>query len=141
MYLLKKSFLFTAVLYNALVFAPISYAQPDPQVAPLPQTQSYSAKVGDKALNGITNIATGFLEIPKNMINISNDKNSNIFYGIVGGGIKGIMDTMGRMSAGAADLITAPLPTKPISNPNYIWQDFDANTSYDPMFRLEEPKK
>lgn len=99
--------------------------------------KSYGKKVGEKALNGITNIATGFLEIPKNVINISNADNSNIFFGMTGGAAKGILDMVGRIGAGAADLITAPLPTKPITQPQYIWQDFDANTTYDDAFRLQ----
>jgi putative exosortase-associated protein (TIGR04073 family) len=103
--------------------------------------QSYGSKVGDKALHGITNIATGFLEIPKDIINTTNAQGSNIFFGLAGGGVKGIVDALGRISSGAADLITAPLPTKPIAQPQYIWQDFDANTTYDSAFRLEENKQ
>jgi hypothetical protein len=37
---------------------------------------------------------------------------------------------------GVTDLITAPLPTKPIVQPRYVWDDFDKTNSYGPVFRL-----
>lgn len=97
---------------------------------------SYGSKVGYKALNGFTNILTAVLEIPKNIINTTNQ--SNIAYGIAGGLAKGILNTAGRLSSGVADLVTFLLPTKPIAQPPYIWNDFDADTSYGKMFRLDE---
>ena len=36
------------------------------------------------------------------------------------------------------DLITFPLPTKPITDPIYPWQDyFDRDTTYGPIFNLD----
>ncbi len=98
--------------------------------------QSYGAEVGHKALNGFANMTTSILEIPKNIINTTND--SNIVYGVVGGFGKGIVNTLGRVMTGLTDLITAPIPTKPIVDPAYIWDDFDADTSYGEIFRLRE---
>ncbi len=97
------------------------------------EPQSYGAKVGHKALNGFANIATGILEIPKNVINTTNQ--SNIVYGVFGGVLKGIINTGGRIVVGVTDLITAPLPTKPIVYPVYVWDDFDADTTYGEVFR------
>lgn len=103
------------------------------------QQQSYGGKVGSKALNAFANLTTGVLEIPKNMINTSNK--SNIFYGVVGGLFKGLVHTGGRIGVGIADLITIPLPTKPIAQPRYIWENFDVDTTYGPAFRLDETKE
>jgi len=100
------------------------------------EQQSYGSQVGYKAVNGLTNITTAILEIPKNIINTTND--SNIILGSVGGLAKGMVHTLGRMMTGLTDVITAPLPTKPIIEPAYIWQDFDADTTYDQVFRLKE---
>ena len=100
------------------------------------EQQSYGSKVGYKALNGLTNIITAVLEIPKNIINTTNQ--SNIAYGTVGGLAKGILNTAGRVAVGVTDLVTFPLPTKPIARPSYIWDDFDVDTSYDKVFRLDE---
>lgn len=100
------------------------------------QNPSYGSEVGAKALNGFTNLATGVLEVPKNIINTSNQ--SNIFYGIIGGLFKGLVHTAGRLAVGLTDLVTFPLPTKPIAQPLYIWDDFDVDTTYGDVFRLQE---
>ncbi|MGZ5052094.1 MAG: exosortase system-associated protein, TIGR04073 family [Methylobacter sp.] len=98
--------------------------------------RSYGEKVGGKAANAFVNLVSAPLEIPKNMINTSNK--SNVFYGIVGGLFKGVINTAGRLGVGVADLITIPLPTLPIAQPAYIWDDFDVDTSYGPAFRLDK---
>jgi len=98
--------------------------------------KSYGKKVGEKALRGFTNMTTSFLEIPKNIINATND--SNIVYGAVGGTAKGIINMLGRSLIGLIDFATAPLPIKPVASPVLIWDDFDADTSYGELFRLEE---
>ncbi len=100
------------------------------------EQQSYGSQVGNKALNGFANITTAILEIPKNIINTTND--SNFAYGIAGGLGKGILNTVGRIVTGITDLITAPLPTKPIAYPLYVWDDFDEDTTYGEVFRLQE---
>jgi putative exosortase-associated protein (TIGR04073 family) len=101
--------------------------------------RSYGQKVGDKALNGVANLGGGLLEIPKSIILTTNQ--SNIFYGIVGGLFKGMIQTGGRMGTGIADLITAPIPTKPIAYPYNVWDDFDTETTYGDTFRLDKVNK
>ncbi|SJM94055.1 exosortase system-associated protein, TIGR04073 family [Crenothrix polyspora] len=103
--------------------------------------QQYQRQVEKKAISGITNIATGFLEVPKNMINLTNEEDSNIVYGVIGGGVKGILDTVGRMTAGTFDLLTAPLITKPIVYPQRVWDDFDKANTYEKIFRLDTSYK
>jgi putative exosortase-associated protein (TIGR04073 family) len=95
---------------------------------------SYASKIGYKALNGVANLATAVLEIPKSIINTTNE--SNIVYGVVGGVLKGVINTAGRVATGVTDIVTFPIPTKPIAQPAYIWGDFDVDTSYDDVFRL-----
>jgi len=103
------------------------------------QQSSYGEKVGNKALNAFANLTTSTLEMPKNIINTMNQ--SNFFYGVFGGFIKGLVNTLGRTGCGIADLITFPLPTKPIAYPVYIWDDFDVDTSYGEVFRLDKTQK
>ena len=98
------------------------------------QQASYGRKIGKKALSGWTNLSLGWLEIPKNIINTTNQ--SNFFYGISGGFIKGTVNTLGRMGVGIVDLLTFPLPTKPIAYPLFIWDNFDVDTTYGEVFRL-----
>lgn len=97
--------------------------------------ESYGDTVGRKALNGFANLTTSALEIPKNVINTTNQ--SNVAYGFIGGTAKGILNTVGRMMVGLTDLVTAPLPTKPFIYPLYVWDDFDADTTYGEVFRLK----
>jgi len=123
-----KKITFPILLLSLLLASTSSFAEQEPQ--------SYGSQVGDKALNGFTNMTTAVLEIPKNIINTTND--SNIILGSVGGLAKGIVHTVGRMMTGLTDLVTAPLLTKPIVQPEYIWDDFDLDTTYGDNFRLKE---
>lgn len=105
-----------------------------------PVNQSYGSKIGNKALRGFANLPLSALEIPKNIINTTND--SNVFYGIVGGIVKGLVNTAGRMGAGLLDVVTFPLPTKPITNAIYPWEEyFDKDTSYCDIFDLDFAEK
>ena len=106
--------------------------------APIKQ-QSYGEKVGNKALVAFANLTTSPLEIPKNIINTMNQ--SNFFYGVFGGFLKGLVNTLGRTGCGIADLLTLPLPTKPVAYPIYIWDDFDVDTTYGEVFRLDKTPK
>lgn len=117
----------------------------------------YVRQVGDKALNGFTNIVTGPLELPKSVINQVNynygdgnnrfqnsyntDPDNNIVYGVIGGVISGALNATGRIMTGVTDLVTAPLPTKQIVQPKYIWDDFDKTNSYGQVFRLVDNPK
>lgn len=96
----------------------------------------YRRQVGDKALSGAANIVSAPLEIPKNIINVTNEDGSNIFYGLVGGAIKGSIDAAARISNGIADLVTAPIPTQTVVDPKYVWDDFDQSNNYGKVMRL-----
>lgn len=93
-------------------------------------TESYGDVVGRKLLSGLANMTTGVAEIPKNIIIINNE--SNFAFGFVGGSLKGLLNMAGRMGVGVLDLVTAPIPTYPIVYPNYVWDDFYAETTYGP---------
>jgi putative exosortase-associated protein (TIGR04073 family) len=116
---------------------PTEYGDPYlPAPQPLERPQSYGERVGEKVVSGFANLATGWLEMPKNVINVTNQ--SNIFYGFTGGLAKGMIHTAGRMGVGIADLVTFPIPTKPIAYPLYIWEDFDVDTAYGDVMRLQK---
>lgn len=115
--------------YDNMAYAPVIQAY-EPQ-----QQTSYGEIVGNKALNSFANISTGWLEVPKNIINTINQ--SNFFYGVFGGFLKGLVNTLGRTGAGIADFLTIPIPTKPIVYPLYIWDNFDVDTTYGEVFRLD----
>lgn len=117
-----------------VAYIPVSHADDDQS----PQ-QSYGTKVQQKAARAIGNLGTAWLEIPKNMINVTNQ--SNVFYGIIGGLFKGLVHTAGRLGVAVADLATIPLPTKPIAHPVYVWEDFDMDTTYGDTYRLDPADK
>lgn len=125
----NRNFLLSVILTAFLTtFAPMSNAAHE--------DVSYGAAVGDKASRGIANLLTAPLELPKNIINTVND--TNIGLGVIGGAAKGILNMVARMLTGMVDLVTFPLPTKPIVYPQYVWDDFDVDSVYGPYFRLPD---
>jgi putative exosortase-associated protein (TIGR04073 family) len=139
--------LLSALLVSStLAFAPLAQADDeiedsfnDPLYHQSKQTygnKSYGDKVGEKALQGFTNINTAPLEIPKSIINMTN-QTDNIILGVTGGFVKGAVNTLGRFAIGLTDLVTAPIITQPMVKPAYVWEDFDAETTYGPVLRLD----
>lgn len=96
---------------------------------------SYMQKVGSKTGLAFANMTTGILEVPKSIAKTSND--SNIFFGLTGGLLKGFFNGVGRLSVGTFDLATAWLPTKPIANPLYVWDDYKMDTSYNDLLAFD----
>ncbi|HEY8035699.1 MAG TPA: exosortase system-associated protein, TIGR04073 family [Methylobacter sp.] len=148
----KLSRFFVFLLFTSLfaVYASIAQAEMQQQgygnttIAPIIRTnetrhQSYGSKVGYKALNAFANLTTSVLEIPKNIINATNK--SNVFYGAVGGAFKGVIVMAGRIGVGIADLLSFPIPTQPIAYPLYVWDDFDVDTTFGPVYRLDQSEE
>jgi putative exosortase-associated protein (TIGR04073 family) len=125
----QTSHTWLAVIFATLLLTASSIAQAD-------DPESYGSNVGNKALHGFANMTTAVVEFPKNIINVS--RQSNYMWGFVGGTLKGLVHTLGRIFAGTADLITAPIPTEPLVQPTFVWNDFDAETTYGEFFRLRE---
>ena len=88
----------------------------------------YPVKVGEKLANGVANAVTGVVEIPKTMMVTGRKKGAT--YGMTAGFFIGIVHTLGRSLTGALDIATFLVPTTPIINPAYVWDDFDRETTY-----------
>ncbi|WAR45387.1 exosortase system-associated protein, TIGR04073 family [Methylomonas rapida] len=101
-------------------------------------TESYGEIVGRKLASGLGNITTAVGEIPKNIIIVNNE--SNFVYAFTGGMIKGLLNMTGRIGVGFLDLISAPIPTYPVIDPLFIWDDFYADTTYGPILVYEESR-
>ncbi len=95
---------------------------------------TYGEMVRTKLASGLTNMCFGIAEIPKNIINTSNEVNA--LFGVTGGVLKGTLHTMGRLLAGGLDFITFPLPSQPIPHPAFVWQHFNTDTTYGPYFDM-----
>lgn len=101
------------------------------------QEVSYGQKVGQKALRGLSNTTLGFLEIPKNVIRVTNK--SNLLYGLTGGMFLGLVNTLGRTAVGISDLaLIFLLPTKPIAEPAHPWENYlETDTNYNQIYDMD----
>ncbi|MCH9638177.1 MAG: exosortase system-associated protein, TIGR04073 family [Betaproteobacteria bacterium] len=88
----------------------------------------YISVTGEKFVNGVANVATGVVELPKNIILTT--QNDGVVYGVTVGVVTGLMHTVARTVIGALDVVTFLVPTQPSIRPNYVWQDFSTETSY-----------
>jgi len=91
--------------------------------------KDYPTKIGEKLGTGISNAVTGIAEIPKTMILTSN--RNGIAYGMTAGFLTGIVHAVGRTFSGALDLATFPIPTTSLVAPEFVWNGFDKETTYE----------
>jgi len=88
----------------------------------------YGSQVASKFTRGLANTATGWVELPKDIVNTSKD--SNIAVGMTWGVLKGVLDTVGRTAVGALELATFFVPSDEFVHPTYVWSDFNEDTAY-----------
>jgi len=112
----NNKFLAACVLTGALMTAQSAHAE------------SYFTGFGNKLSQGISNMATGFIEIPKNVINISSEQ--NMFVGLSWGLLRGVGHGVSRTLVGAAEFITSPIPSKEFAAPAYGWERFSEDSRY-----------
>jgi putative exosortase-associated protein (TIGR04073 family) len=101
-------------------------------VVPCQAQESYGEAIAKKAGMGFANLGLGWLELPRNIVATTNQ--TNLAVGLTGGTVKGIIHTAGRILSGAADVLTFPFPTQPITQPEFVWQEFTTETKYGPIF-------
>ena len=70
---------------------------------------SYFSNSSEKFVSGIVNAATGWVELPKNIVLTS--RNEGALYGATIGVATGIMHTVGRSLVGILDAVTFFIPT------------------------------
>ncbi len=99
--------------------------------APAMAADDYGTQVAQKFGRGLGNAATGWIEIPKNIVNVTRD--SNIALGLTWGILKGAMNTVGRTVVGALDLAFFFVPTREYVHPTFVWDPFDKDTTYGPQ--------
>lgn len=101
---------------------------------PVQAEQGYAPTVGEKLGTGVTNIATGWVEIPHTMY-VSTQRDG-LATGLTLGFFKGIANTVGRSAMGVVDMTTFMIPTKPMIQPGLVWQNFDKETVYNRTWEL-----
>lgn len=114
----RKHLFSTWVLAGALFSAGPSHAD----------EPTYLSGFTSKVNQGFFNTTTGWIEIPKNMVNISHDQ--NIFVGFTWGLLRGTAHAVSRTLVGVAELITSPIPTGDYISPPYVWDRFSEDTRY-----------
>ncbi|MGZ4960383.1 MAG: exosortase system-associated protein, TIGR04073 family [Methylomonas sp.] len=118
---MNKNKLFSAcVLCGALMATQTAYAdEHDP---------GYLAGFTSRVNQGFFNTTTSFIELPKNVVNISHDQ--NIFLGLTWGTIRGVVHAVTRTVVGAVELVASPIPTGEFISPPYVWDRFSEDTRY-----------
>lgn len=95
---------------------------------------TYPARMGLKLGNGLANAVTGVAEIPKTIM-VSN-RSHGAAYAASAGFVTGLFNMLGRTLSGALDIATFMIPTKPIVEPDFIWQNFNKETTYRKTWEL-----
>lgn len=86
-------------------------------------TPSYAQDAFKKLGRGVVNTLTGWLEVPKGIVDES--KESNVFAGLTVGTIKGFGLGLVRTGAGVYEAVTFPFPIpegyEPIVKPEFVY--------------------
>jgi putative exosortase-associated protein (TIGR04073 family) len=104
----------------------IAFCSPSPQAEE--SGISYPARIGGKLGIGLINTATGIIEIPKSMMVVSAEE--GIGMGMSLGFVNGMTNMLGRTLTGMVDVVSFPIPTKPMITPAVVFQDFSQETTY-----------
>ena len=116
---MRRSVKITAVVVLALCIAAITL----PAFA---VEGSIIEKMGKKLGRGIVNVATGWVELPKNIYDTSVETN-NPLMGITYGTLKGVGMTVVRTGAGVYDVATFLFPVPkdydPLLEPEFVFEE------------------
>jgi putative exosortase-associated protein (TIGR04073 family) len=85
-----------------------AYSGPKDSSMVLGDVSSYRSDVGDKAARGVKNILFGWTELPKRVVDITQETN-NPFWGVFAGLFQGTLKAMARTASGVSDVVTAPI--------------------------------
>lgn len=114
---------FACILSMVILFSSPAYADED--ITP----DVYFSRAGMKILSGVANVATGWMELPKN-ISLWPQRESNALVALSEGVLRGIVHTASRTGSGVLDIATFWLPTFPTPTPLFIWEDFSQESAY-----------
>jgi putative exosortase-associated protein (TIGR04073 family) len=89
------------------------------------EDQSIPSQIGAKFVRGSANIATGWVEIPKQIYLVG--KKEGWVQGTFRGPLEGFGMFIARTVAGAYEVLTFPIPLppryQPMLLPDYVWQE------------------
>ena len=118
-----RFFVVILVMFSLVAgYSVVSHAGGAPAIQDTPTVAGdmtlYRSDVGDKAARGIKNILFGWTELPKQIVDVTQE--SNPIWGLLAGGFQGSLKAMARTFSGVSDVVTAPIaPEKgPFINPD-----------------------
>ena len=117
-----RSFLLLVVLFFSSPYAAMA------------EDYNYIEKAGEKFGNGFANAGTGFLEIPKTILVLS-QSNGPVF-GATIGLLTGVLHAIGRTLYGTIDMATFMIPTKALVDPDYVWHETDKMTTFEAKVQM-----
>jgi putative exosortase-associated protein (TIGR04073 family) len=97
-------------------------------LTPSANAEDYLSGFTNKFSQGISNMASGFLEIPKNVINITHE--DNILMGMTWGILRGAAEGVTRTLVGSIEFISSPIPSSEFASPAYAWERFSEDSRY-----------
>jgi putative exosortase-associated protein (TIGR04073 family) len=112
--------LFLTVLIFSLIMGPAALSHaggaPEKKITATRRTATakkggavpYKLAVGNKAARGTKNVLFGWTEIPKRVVDITQETN-NPFWGLLAGTFEGTLKAMARTVSGVSDVVTAPI--------------------------------
>ncbi len=111
---MKKVCIISMVLLIAMSWC-VSYAQKDATST----VQQARQEMGDKAARGVENVAFGWTEIPKRVVDLTKES-GNPFWGITAGIFQGTLKAFARTTSGAVDIVTCGIDSsgKPLIQPD-----------------------
>ena len=95
---------------------------------PSAMANDYTDQVTDKFARGFANTVTGWVELPKNIVNTS--KEDDVGMGLTVGLVKGVLHAVGRTVVWAVELVTFFIPNPEFVEPRYVWEPFEKDTTY-----------
>ncbi|MCB1986710.1 MAG: exosortase system-associated protein, TIGR04073 family [Burkholderiales bacterium] len=114
-----------SILLLTVFFLMSSQAYADEDIT----AEIYFTRAGMKIVSGVANVATGWMELPKN-ISLWSKREPNEFVAITEGVLRGVVHTASRTGSGVLDFATFWLPTFPTPTPLFIWEDFSQESKY-----------
>ena len=81
------------------------------------KAQTNAEAVHDQATRGAANVLTGWMDVPKQIVEESKEGDKNIIWPITGAA-KGVVEAGARTAVGAAEIVTSPAATPQTTSPS-----------------------
>ena len=81
------------------------------------KAQTNPEAIHDQATRGAANVLTGWMDLPKQIIEESEEGDENILWPITGAA-KGVVEAGARTAVGAAEIVTSPAATPQTMSPS-----------------------